>query len=105
MDDYIAADYWKDFTNILPIIDTDIDKETDLPPTIYPNPISDIANIDGLRSREIVNIYDIRGVRVLSVRASGDILTMDVSSLTAGMYVIEITGQNSRRLTFRVLKK
>jgi hypothetical protein len=105
VDDYIAADYWKDFTNILPIIDTDIDKETDLPPSIYPNPIYDIVNIDGLRSREIVNIYDIRGVRVLSVRASGDILTMDVSSLTAGMYVIEITGQNSRRLTFRVLKK
>ncbi|MFN8287460.1 MAG: T9SS type A sorting domain-containing protein [Chitinophagales bacterium] len=64
----------------------------------YPNPASNILNIDYTsqnNSETVVRIYDLTGREVMSVKHAADIgdnyLKLDVSSLSAGMYVFEAT--------------
>jgi hypothetical protein len=58
--------------------------------TIYPNPTNDLLNFEGFKSDLIeVSIFDVLGKNVMeqSVRTNE---TLDVSSLTNGVYVMKI---------------
>jgi len=57
---------------------------------IYPNPVSDIVNIEGATSVNKVDITDLSGKTTISVKEfSGT--QLDVSGLQRGVYLMKIT--------------
>ena len=63
----------------------------------YPNPVKDIFTIKGVAKNTAYTIYSIAGVKV----QAGNILkndTIDVSSLSKGMYVLELEGAKTIKL-------
>ena len=69
--------------------------------SLYPNPVSDQLNISFTTSKDVnVGLYDIRGRKVSSnlFKSSGSTFntTLDMTSVSAGIYVIKIvSGENT----------
>ncbi|EPR72614.1 hypothetical protein ADIWIN_2399 [Winogradskyella psychrotolerans RS-3] len=64
---------------------------------IYPNPVSDNLFISKPNSEVLdVVLYDIYGNSVLQQKTIGE--SVDVSILTEGIYFIEISSENGRRI-------
>lgn len=64
--------------------------------TVYPNPASDVINLkrNGLTSGEYA-IYDVTGKLVKqNTLGSADVAQINIESLTSGVYVLKIDGQN-----------
>lgn len=59
--------------------------------SIYPNPTSDILNIESEKSFEAISIYDLSGQRVWT---SGADITVDMSGLDAGIFILELRFEN-----------
>ena len=57
---------------------------------IYPNPVSDVIFIENVRTNSLVKIIDVSGKIVLEKKLSGN--SIDVKSLSKGIYFIEIEG-------------
>ena len=68
--------------------------------SLYPNPVSDILNISGNTTELSITIYDILGKQVMRSRIFN---SLDVSSLTDGIYLVELS--NSQKTTTRKLIK
>lgn len=62
--------------------------------TIYPNPVSEILqiNTNGVEVKQI-SIFDSMGKRIM--KTEGQTKSVDVSSLAAGLYFLEITSQGT----------
>jgi hypothetical protein len=58
---------------------------------VYPNPARNILYVDHVKDKE-VRLYDLTGRLVLIANASSDRLSLDVSSLGRGVYVIKVMG-------------
>ncbi len=63
---------------------------SDVQITLYPNPATVQIQIQGLEKGESVELYDIKGALVDQKTANSNGLTMDVSRLTSGKYVVRI---------------
>jgi hypothetical protein len=65
---------------------------------IYPNPASDIVNIDlsKLTNKNVqVNVSDISGKLIYSENiSSSDLISIDVNEYSKGIYFINLTGEN-----------
>ena len=61
---------------------------------VYPNPARNILYVDHVKDKE-VRLYDLTGRLVLITNASSDRLSLDVSSLGRGVYVIKVMGDRS----------
>jgi len=58
---------------------------------IYPNPSSDVIQISGLKSLPFeLTIYDLSGRQVISYNTSNADAPLNINSLSAGTYVVEI---------------
>lgn len=62
---------------------------------LYPNPTSDVLNINSNTPISKVVIYNIMGQKVLYKTLGAADATLDVSQLAAGVYIAEIAGENS----------
>ena len=71
--------------------------------TIYPNPASDIINIEGPASE--IRILDINGRNLLNKTTTTDTTTIDVNSLQAGIYIIQITDNEGAKTAIKFIKK
>ncbi len=60
---------------------------------VYPNPTTDKITIKGLNEEELINIYSIRGLKLLSTKAK----TIDISHLQKGTYILK-TKDNSIKI-------
>lgn len=58
------------------------------PFSIYPNPVKDELNLEGIPKGSLVNIYDLSGRNVMEVYSEGTRLKIDVSHLSKGIYMI-----------------
>jgi len=71
------------------------------------NPINNTLTIKGATSKvSKVNVYSVLGNRVLSKSVNninGDI-SLNTSSLSTGLYIIEMTGNNGERFTKKIIK-
>ncbi len=68
------------------ISDTDLIK-------MYPNPATDILNIEILSGDEIINnvcIYDIAGKQIINNKYSGKQIKLDLSCLNTGLYMVKL---------------
>jgi len=62
--------------------------------SVYPNPVNEIINIQNApEGTSTVKIYRMEGVMVLSEQVSKGNLSIDVSSLTKGFYLLTLNGQ------------
>ncbi len=83
--------------------------QTDQTINIYPNPASDELhiNFDNAHRKVVLKIVSIDGkiVAVKTMNNAQGKVSMNVSSLTSGLYVLEITMDNKEIKHFRFLKK
>lgn len=73
---------------------------------LYPNPASDILNIENQSGEEISNlaIYSISGALIKEFKNAGDIKTVSVSELQNGMYFVKLA-INGQTETYKFVKK
>ena len=58
---------------------------------IFPNPATEYAVVNGLKAGADVVVVDINGKIRLSATADGDMMTLDVSALSAGVYFVRVS--------------
>ena len=64
---------------------------------IYPNPVLSMATIEGAAGAS-VRIHDMNGKALLEKTISNDIETIDLSSLSAGIYYAEILSETKKQI-------
>lgn len=72
------------------------------------NPVKDQLVIKGATSDvKQVSLYSVLGNQVLSTGVSnaGGNIEIDVNSLAAGIYILDITGENGERHTEKIIKQ
>jgi len=62
---------------------------------IYPNPVLNILNIGNIASKSQIEIYNLNGKLLIERIAGSDHETIDVSSLSTGMYIVKLRNSNS----------
>jgi hypothetical protein len=71
---------------------------------IYPNPAANILNIESEISIEKVALYNILGQEVISKSPNTELVTLDVSSLQSGVYIVK-TSINGNVSSTRFIKE
>ena len=56
--------------------------------SIYPNPVKDILNLEGIPKGSAVKIYDLSGRKVMEAYSEGSRLKIDISHISKGIYMI-----------------
>jgi photosystem II stability/assembly factor-like uncharacterized protein len=69
--------------------------------SVYPNPASEMLNIDAIG---VASIYNMNGVKLLSVEVSGKTL-IPVNNLSSGMYVVKVLGDNGKVFEAKFFKQ
>ena len=72
------------------------------------NPVNDELTIKGLnQSIKQISVYDLLGKQVISSNLSDDTIStnLDVSSLTTGLYIVKLEGENGASFTKKIVKK
>jgi CotH kinase protein/Lamin Tail Domain/Secretion system C-terminal sorting domain len=77
-----------------------IEETTNLPFSLYPNPTSNLIQIESSVSITTVEVFDINGRTLLSTNQ----LLLDVSELSAGYYSLRIVGQDGKMGTMGFVK-
>lgn len=75
---------------------------------MYPNPANATVQLslyDANDTIKKVNVYDLLGKQIMSFTSDVSIQTLDVSSLSSGIYMIEITTQNNLTSVKKLVKK
>ena len=72
--------------------------------SFYPNPSSDVINITSKATVENISIYNLLGQELLNVSVNGLSAQIDISGLSAGMYVMKATVDGTQG-TFNVVKR
>ncbi len=71
---------------------------------IYPNPATNLLNIESEISIEKVSVYNILGQEVISKSPNAELVTLDVSSLQVGVYIVK-TSINGNVSSTRFIKE
>jgi Secretion system C-terminal sorting domain len=58
---------------------------------LYPNPASNVLNIESVSTIEKVSLFNLLGQEVLSQTPNSELVTLDVASLQVGVYVVKTT--------------
>jgi hypothetical protein len=67
--------------------------------SVFPNPCVDNLTVTGLRNGNVIKVYNIAGIEVLSSVANSSIANLDVAKLAKGVYMVSVNNQ-----TVKVLK-
>ena len=71
--------------------------------SVYPNPVQDILNISTQTNVESVVVYDVLGKVVLNVQPDAISPSVNVSALSSGAYMVQITTERGTK-TVKVVK-
>ena len=71
----------------------------------YPNPVSDVLTVSHPSGIAAVTICNVVGQELVSKKADASTVTVDMSALTAGTYIVTITNANNTIKTLRVVKR
>jgi hypothetical protein len=92
------------------IVNEDLLSVVDLTPIvdeiiIYPNPIrGNSLNIRSTSALESVQIYSIEGRMVQSEKLTGNEIQVEVSGLSSGMFMVQVTTTSGNTKTIKVMK-
>lgn len=56
---------------------------------VFPNPANSVLTINGINNNELVKLISSDGKLLLQKRASGQSMTMDISTLSPGLYILQ----------------
>jgi len=86
------------FSNIIEVTtddtDTWVNTVAEANISIYPNPAQNHLTIKGLVSNSLVTVFSIGGEKMMGVKNQSDNLTLDVSTLKNGIYIIRIRAES-----------
>jgi trimeric autotransporter adhesin len=71
---------------------------------VYPNPVSDILNIEYTSDLTNVSVYNMLGQQVLNKKVSATSTNIDMSGLNSGTYLVKVEANNASK-TIKVFKK
>lgn len=80
----------------------DIDDVTFEDMIIFPNPATELINIEGSANIQQVELYNLQGQRV--AMEMGNVRTLSLNGLSAGMYIMKVTTENGTA-TYKVSKR
>jgi hypothetical protein len=66
--------------------------------SIRPNPVSDVAIIEGLHAGDIVTIVDLTGRKLRSFEATSNNASISVDDFAAGLYLIQVNRNGSQKV-------
>ena len=69
------------------------DIKTEFAYSMYPNPANDFLTIANAADVSKVDIYTVTGKMVMTVNVGSENVTLNVSELTTGMYIVNVTNQ------------
>ena len=72
--------------------------------TVYPNPVSNLLNIQTTSSNYSVEIYTIQGQLISEINNISEAQSIDYSGYTTGIYFMKIVSGNTSR-TFKIVKE
>lgn len=74
---------------------------------IYPNPTSDILNIELLNNQTIQSlvIYDLLGNKIVAKNYLQSPSQINISNLASGIFLLELTDTNNQKLIHKIVKK
>lgn len=72
--------------------------------SIYPNPVINSLNISGMKNKTSLRIIKANGQPVLQQKTDAGSLSIDVSAYTTGFYLLEIIGENEKKVTRSFIK-
>lgn len=70
--------------------------------TVYPNPVSGTLFIKGLPIQE-VSVFNVMGQRVLNETCRGEAISLDLASLAAGVYMLQVVDDAMQMHSQRIL--
>lgn len=70
----------------------------------FPNPVSDNLNVSASESIDSVEVYNLMGQKVAAVKGGNTTMSVDMSGLSAGVYVVKANAAKGSK-SFRVIKK
>ena len=70
----------------------------------YPNPVKDSLTITAEHELTEIQLFNLLGQMVISQKANGNAVSVDMSSLTAGTYILKIKALNSEK-TLKIVKQ
>ena len=71
---------------------------------VYPNPVKDIINLSATKEINDMAVYDLVGQQVLKSTVNSNDLSVDISGLQAGIYIVKVTISESVK-RFRIVKE
>lgn len=72
--------------------------------TLYPNPVTNVLNIDAKQQISSVSIYTLTGQQIFTKSFQTKSSTIDMSAYKAGVYIVEVNS-NGKTQTYKVIKK
>ena len=72
---------------------------------IYPNPAIDYVTFEGIESFDILQVFDLNGRMITTVKVQSDIQQLDVASYKAGVYLLKFADKDGGVFTSRLIKK
>ena len=73
---------------------------------IFPNPVTDIVNIQSSTSKIVqFTIFNAQQVPVIQQSANDSLVSLDVSGLTEGIYIVQVVLDDGTVLSARFYKK
>lgn len=85
-------------------ISTSIENSKENPISIYPNPTTDFVKIK-TNNNSTVNIINLVGKVVYNSNVSQNEISIDVSSWSAGIYIVNITNENGKKNSYKLIKQ
>ena len=70
---------------------------------LFPNPVTDILNIESEASVSEIEVYNTLGKQVLKTRPNAISPSLDMSALSSGVYLVSVTIGNTSKI-FKVVK-
>ena len=74
----------------------------------YPNPTSDFVTVTlktGSDTISSISVYDVVGKQIMNVKANSISETIDLSSVNAGIYFVEVTTENNSKVVKKLIVK
>ncbi|MFZ9848103.1 MAG: glycosyl hydrolase family 18 protein [Flavobacteriales bacterium] len=89
---YSFANNYATIFSACPTTTSQQELEAQKPIKLFPNPASDFINLDGTNLLgETVKVYDISGQILLQQTITNNTVTMDISSLSSGLYFVQVS--------------
>lgn len=93
---------WTDYTAVIATLSTS--EVSKVSAKVYPNPVSDLLNIESKNTIESIEIYDINGKLIKTISQKGSSASVKLSDLATGTYFAKVNDHKTNQ-TIKFIKK